>query len=243
VEESFSASVAAQSKAFATRREQEARRQVRPRRRLSHREAGYLTSTDQQSKSMAAPPTWRATRPRRYYGEGQTDLRDEGVPRDPRKDEEDEWQDFENDSVLKEQDQRMAKAAWDLYEQAWAELFSNPPQDKALRFVEIPWPSLEPLPLPPARRSSKSEGHDLPPSALQISAVLNEKSIGKFLLSPYHSIDKSSKTRLRNALLRFHPDKVSRWINLVQESERNAVVMGVEIVVRCLNSLMKTVRD
>ncbi|KAG9008057.1 hypothetical protein FRB90_009132 [Tulasnella sp. 427] len=224
---------------FAPISSKESRRAGRSRRK-AQRESGYASggarSTDGRS---ASNQNWRSTRPKRYYGEGRTDLRDEGMDGD-RFEEIDEagWEDIESPGA---QEARMVKAAWDLYESRWNQLTAvSPPKENSLRFVDIPWPSMEPLPTPTETRSPSNKLKTLPPSALQISSVLSQKSIGKFLLSPYHSEGKSGKTRLRAALLRFHPDKVRPWMNLIQESERNAVVMGVEIVVRCLNELAKS---
>ncbi|KIO31896.1 hypothetical protein M407DRAFT_67434 [Tulasnella calospora MUT 4182] len=145
------------------------------------------------------------------------------------------------ENYLRHQAPRMVKASWDLYESRWNQLTTlAPPKENSLRFVDIPWPSMEPLPTPTETRSPSSKYKTLPPSALQIASVLNQKAIGNFLLSPYHSEGKSGKSRLRAALLRFHPDKVRPWMSLIQESERNAVIMGVEIVVRCLNEEAKS---
>lgn len=217
----------------------ESRRANRSRRK-AHRESGYASggarSTDGRSTSNQ---NWRSTRPKRYYGEGTTDLRDEGVDGDRFEEvEAGSWEDVESPGV---QEARMVKATWDLYESRWNQLTTlAPPKENSLRFVDIPWPSMEPLPTPTETRSPTSKFKTLPPSALQIASVLNQKAIGDFLLSPYHSEGKSGKSRLRAALLRFHPDKVRPWMNLIQESERNAVIMGVEIVVRCLNDLAKS---
>lgn len=217
----------------------EARRASRSRRK-AQRESGYASgggrSTDGRSVSNQ---NWRSTRPKRYYGEGTTDLRDEGVDGDRFEEvEEGSWEDVESPGA---REARVVKASWDLYESRWNQLTTvSPPKENSLRFVDIPWPSMEPLPTPTETRSPSNKYKTLPPSALQIASVLNEKAIGKFLLSPYHSEGKSGKTRLRAALLRFHPDKVRPWMSLIQESERNAVIMGVEIVVRCLNDLAKS---
>ncbi|KAG8904673.1 hypothetical protein FRB99_001355 [Tulasnella sp. 403] len=227
-----------------TKREQEVGRQ----RRKRAVEETHVSRDARSPDRTGAPAYWRATRPKRYYGEGETDLREEGVC-DGRPVVEEVEEEEEAPAPVQAQvddrnylEARLAKAAWDLYESRWAAFFSSPPKENSLRFVDIPWPSLEPLPLPNTPRSP-SKLHTIPPSALQISAVLNKKAIGSFLLSPYHSTDKSHRARLRAALLRFHPDKVSRWMSLVQESERNAVVMAVEVVVRCLNDLLKTIDD
>lgn len=232
-----------------SKRDQDSKRQLRARRRGGQKDSGYLSSgrsADGYGRAAATTTTaqnWRWTKPKRYYGEGTTDLRDEGMD-GQRVQEDEEWLDLEPLPPSPAETPSFMKAAWTLYETGWKRLFDTPPEVNSLRFAEIPWPSLEPLPITTNPRSPKGKtAAALPPTALQISAVLNQRSISKFLLSPHHSEGKSSRTRLRAALLRFHPDKVARWVNLIQESERDAVVMGVEIVVRCLNELMRNASD
>ncbi|EJD43242.1 hypothetical protein AURDEDRAFT_48038, partial [Auricularia subglabra TFB-10046 SS5] len=87
-----------------------------------------------------------------------------------------------------------------------------------LRWNDIPWPMI----LPPRRAEGLVNG-----------------SIANFILSPTHSQGKSPKERLRDALLRWHPDRFeSRWLPKCADSEREEIKNGVGFVVRCLNELM-----
>ena len=228
-----------QVKVIAAKRDVEGKRQMRARRKPGS-QSGYISSERRSSDGFgrsSANSHYRFTRAKRYYGEGTTDLREEGLD-EPILNHSDGWEDIDTNKLKNEQEARLAVAAWNLYESRWGQLVNTPPDENSLRFVDIPWPSLESLPSTESPRSPTSKRRNLIPSALQIASVLNPKSVGDFLLSPHHSKDKNRRLRLRAALLRFHPDKVSRWLNLIQESERGAVVMGVEIVVRCLNELM-----
>ncbi|KAG8864002.1 hypothetical protein FRB96_006875 [Tulasnella sp. 330] len=245
---------------WGTRREQEAaaKRYARQRRR-AQRDSGYLSSGSRSAQEVYSRPALQAppnpnylpTRPKRFYGEGSTGLREEGMQGPPSFDRyyqpepvvREEWriesgQETQDDQQVRkgrkmDEAARFAAASWELYEARWAALVTKPPKENSLRFIDIPWPSLVPLPPPSVAVALP------PPTPLQISAILNPRAIAAFILSPHHSADKPTKTRLRAALLRFHPDKVQRWMSLINNMEQASVVMGVEIVVRCLNELMR----
>ncbi|KAF8308385.1 hypothetical protein DL93DRAFT_2044002, partial [Clavulina sp. PMI_390] len=88
-----------------------------------------------------------------------------------------------------------------------------------LRFGDIPWPIFSNGPFMPA---------DITP-----------QTVGAFLLSPFHSVDKSTKERLRSALIQWHPDKFeSRWLGMVVDSEKALVAEGVGAVARAINDLL-----
>jgi len=141
-------------------------------------------------------------------------------------------------AIDREEERRVAMAAFERYDARWALFTKHPPPPHSLRFIDIPWPTLEPLPM---SSPSSSSGAAILPH--QVAAILNKLSISKFVLSPYHSEGKSDRVRIRAALLRFHPDKINRWLSLVQEMDRSAVVMGVEMVSRTLNEMMSRVQD
>ncbi|KAG9011356.1 hypothetical protein FRB94_008640 [Tulasnella sp. JGI-2019a] len=244
---------------WGSRREQDAaaKRYAR-RRRRDQRDSGYLSSGSRSVHEvynrpvLHAPPNpnYQPTRPKRFYGEGTTGLREEGQQAPPSFEKyyqpeqvvREEWRiesghEVQDDQQVKkgrkmDEAARFAAASWELYEARWAALVTKPPTENSLRFIDIPWPSLVPLP-PPSMASLP------PPTPLQIAAVLNPRAVAAFILSPHHSVDKPAKARLRAALLRFHPDKVQRWMSLIKDTERASVVMGVEIVVRCLNEMMR----
>ena len=87
-----------------------------------------------------------------------------------------------------------------------------------LRFKTIPWPMLSP-----------PSGPD----------DLTTNAVGNFVLSPHHSQDKSRKDRLKEQLLRWHPDRFeNKWMAKVNQEEKDAVKNGAGQVVRALNELM-----
>lgn len=106
--------------------------------------------------------------------------------------------------------------AWNTYETRWAALQSS--QEEQLTFRTTPWP----LMCTPSSPSS-----------------ISNANIAFFLLSPLHSGNKSRKERIREAMQRWHNDKFEpRILPRVIESDREAVKEGVDVVVRCLNSLL-----
>jgi hypothetical protein len=104
--------------------------------------------------------------------------------------------------------------AWDKYEAGWQALSAS---TTPLGFEDIPWPT----------KSTPTEPSDITPFA-----------IVNLLLSPYHSHKQTRKERLRNAQLRWHPDRFRRLLNRVKEEDKEAVEEGVGIIARCLNDLM-----
>ncbi|KAF8590794.1 hypothetical protein K439DRAFT_1328811 [Ramaria rubella] len=110
--------------------------------------------------------------------------------------------------------ERPVLEVWNAYESQWAAM-ANATQ---LRFRSIPWPVLMPVYSPETL---------LP---IQIAA---------FILNPQHSQGKTRKDRLREALLRWHPDRFeAKWLKKVVEEERESVQEGVGLVVRALNDLL-----
>lgn len=104
--------------------------------------------------------------------------------------------------------------AWAMYESAWTALKDRP----VLFFRSIPWPVL--------RQPSDVED-------------LTANAIGAFILSPVHSGDKSARDRLKEQLLRWHPDRFeSKWLSKVDGEEKEVVRRGAGQVVRGLNELM-----
>lgn len=134
--------------------------------------------------------------------------------------------------------------AWESYENRWSKLCaphpggnsttSTPPR---LGFSDIPWPVL-----------------NQPRRASDIGTQLTEGNIASFILSSFHSSAtpqgsvssspnsnndaRARKLRLREALLRWHPDKMARIIAQTAEDQRAAVKEGAETVARHLNALL-----
>ena len=109
--------------------------------------------------------------------------------------------------------ERAMMEAWNAYESRWSAISAS---SEPLGFRDIPWPLL----VAPARAS------DLTP-----------ENISGFLLHPAHSSNHSRRERIRNALLRWHPDRFHRTLNRVVDSEKSVVEEGVGVIARCLNEL------
>jgi len=134
------------------------------------------------------------------------------------------------------------KEAWESYETRWSQLSKPAPHPggdvtKAtpprFGFADIPWPVLH-----------------QPSKATDVASLMTESSIASFILSPFHcssgvtssspNVDtKTRKARLRDALLRWHPDKMARiLLGIPGEDERECVKAGAEAVARHLNALL-----
>ncbi|KAH8115895.1 hypothetical protein DFH11DRAFT_1506790 [Phellopilus nigrolimitatus] len=106
------------------------------------------------------------------------------------------------------------KNAWTTYEAAWATLKDRP----VLYFSTMPWPVL-----------------NQPTSTEDLTA----NAIGAFVLSPAHSTDKQNSQRLKDQLLRWHPDRFeSKWVPKANDADKEAVRRGAGQVARALNELM-----
>ena len=115
-------------------------------------------------------------------------------------------------------------AAWTTYQDSWEDLNARIAKEDIqpyLTFSTVPWPVL--------RVSSDPQFSD--PNEIGI------EEMKEFVLSPFHSVDKSKESRIRDAYMRWHPDKSARWLEFVVKSERARVKEGVERVNWCLNNL------
>ena len=127
---------------------------------------------------------------------------------------------------------REIASAWRTYEARWGLLSQRQPELgllSALTFERIPWPVVD---VPLDRTTATA-------TATTLDGMLKPEAIREFLLSSAHSPDVSPKDRIRAALLRWHPDKFSRVLSQVMESERGLVEEGMGIVVRCLNEMLE----
>jgi hypothetical protein len=130
----------------------------------------------------------------------------------------------------REERAREIASAWRTYEARWGLLSQRQPELgllSALTFERIPWPVVD----VPLDRTTVT--------ATTLDGMLGPEAIREFLLSSAHSPDVSPKDRIRAALRRWHPDKFSRVLNQVMESERGLVEEGMGIVVRCLNEMLE----
>ncbi|KZT59552.1 hypothetical protein CALCODRAFT_481443 [Calocera cornea HHB12733] len=124
-----------------------------------------------------------------------------------------------------EAEERVLAQAWEGYEARWAELALLSPTSPGasgtvgMGFSDLPWPC-SPAPSSPA---------DLSPIKVQ-----------RFILSPSHSPSLGPKERVRQALLRWHPDKFEgRWMRRCREGERQSVREGVLMVVNALGEVQE----
>ncbi|EPS96639.1 hypothetical protein FOMPIDRAFT_1130075 [Fomitopsis schrenkii] len=126
---------------------------------------------------------------------------------------------------------RRATEARELYDTRWKELLgSSADSEGSLRFTDIPWPVLPP-------DISSRQTRELALDDLTVEAISG------FLLTQDDSESeagrKERKDKLRETMLRFHPDKFAgRILKRVVESERETVMEAVGIVVRSINGLM-----
>jgi len=109
--------------------------------------------------------------------------------------------------------------AWEVYERRWHSAVVEDAGNAAfLTFESIPWP-MNPQPM----------------SVHELDGAL----VKSFILSPAHSLGKPAKQKLREQLLRFHPDRFEgRWLSRVRESDRTAVKEGVNKVARYINEAL-----
>lgn len=115
---------------------------------------------------------------------------------------------------------RRRREAWDDYETRWKKCTSAEVANHSLNFQDIPWPVFS------------------VPSATE---DLTTERISVFLL---YGLDgetesKTRKERIREALLRWHPDKFEGKMGAKLDlRDKDSVLDGVGIVARCLNELM-----
>ncbi|KAF7782697.1 hypothetical protein Agabi119p4_2073 [Agaricus bisporus var. burnettii] len=129
----------------------------------------------------------------------------------------------ERQTKKRERSRRQWAEARDGYQARWQVLLSRSGADM-LEFCDIPWPIFHMA----KHRSAVSMDN------------LTEEAITAFLLPvDVGESERSRKEVLREAFLRFHPDKFEgRIMRLVRESEREAVRQGISRVVVVLNKLM-----
>jgi len=135
--------------------------------------------------------------------------------------------------------------AWSSYETRWGLLSQSQNQNQrqlggaSLTFERIPWPVTDSEAIIPPPLDGRRSRTTRTARRAALDELLRPEAIREFLLSPAHSPEVSSKDRIRTALRRWHPDKFSRLLGLVVESDRDVVADGVGIVVRCLNEMLE----
>jgi len=123
----------------------------------------------------------------------------------------------------KVKENRRKLAAWDYYEARWATCTAGIPPEEPFRFRDIPWPVFD-----------VPDGID----GLGKEHIIDflEEGIGK-----EGEERKTRKERIREALLRWHPDKFEgKMGSRLDRTEKDTILGGVGIVARCLNDMMAT---
>ncbi|KAG9119951.1 hypothetical protein FRC07_004784 [Ceratobasidium sp. 392] len=114
-------------------------------------------------------------------------------------------------------------AAWARYTTQWNKLQGTgapgkQASDAILYFSNIPWPTV--------RSPRRPED-------------ISKEAVAALVLSSSHSHEKSTKARLRELLLLWHPDKfVGRWMSYVVPADQEDVTEGVMAVARIANELL-----
>ncbi|KAH9915913.1 uncharacterized protein B0H18DRAFT_885399 [Fomitopsis serialis] len=126
-------------------------------------------------------------------------------------------------------ERRRVTEARDMYDARWKDLVGpSAGTDSPMRFADIPWPVLPPE--LSGRRTKELTMDDLTVETISAFLLIQDDSeAGK----------KERKDKLRETMLRFHPDKFEgRILKLVAEDEREIVMEAVGIVVRAVSGLM-----
>jgi len=119
----------------------------------------------------------------------------------------------------------------------WRELLSITGENETLGFDDIPWPVAAAQRQKLKTRESGKPG--VPRRSITVDE-LTEEAITVFLLPAGREFDREKrKEKLRESILRFHPDKFEgRFMRIVKEGDREKVKEAIGQVSRVLNSLM-----
>ncbi|KAG8904671.1 hypothetical protein FRB99_001353 [Tulasnella sp. 403] len=125
---------------------------------------------------------------------------------------------------------------WLSYEDRWHQIQTNS-SGIVMKFSTIPWPMATQPSSPEKITTRDIKEFLLSPRAVRASAKVSERHKER---NPTGADFKSRKAVLRDAILRWHPDKfLSKYLDWVVESDRAAVREGVGKVIRCLNEIMQ----
>ena len=115
----------------------------------------------------------------------------------------------------------------------WRALLSITGESETLGFDDIPWP------VTAAQQQRLKKRGSVPRRTITVEELTAE-AITAFLLPPDKELDREKrKEKLRESILRFHPDKFEgRFMRFVKEGDREKVTEGIGQVSRVLNSLM-----
>ncbi|KAG9008282.1 hypothetical protein FRB94_013444 [Tulasnella sp. JGI-2019a] len=133
---------------------------------------------------------------------------------------------------LKPSSQQTSLNPWLSYEDRWHQLLTSaatPSTSVAplvLHFSTVPWPMINAPTCATDIRTEAIKAFIFSPNAVRLT---NSEGTAK-----------SRRSVLRAAILRWHPDKfLGRFLDLVDESEKESVKEGVEMVIRGLNEIMR----
>ena len=131
-----------------------------------------------------------------------------------------------------ERESRRMGYAREEYGIRWRELLSTTRESETLGFDDIPWP------VAAAQRQKRESG--VPRRSIITVDELTAEAITAFLLPTGKEFEKEKrKEKLRESILRFHPDKFEgRFMRFVKEDDREKVKEAIGQVSRVLNSLM-----
>ena len=137
-------------------------------------------------------------------------------------------------------EERKLRRAWEEYDKAWERIMISirPVKTFTFRktsfsFADVPWPVLP--------RHIDTDTGNTPLLDLE---DITASAIAKFLLDPHRDRNKSKREKLRDAMLRYHPDKFEgRILPRIVSDDRARVQEGVSIVMRCLNELTSAEHD
>ncbi|KAF8911515.1 hypothetical protein CPB84DRAFT_1812351 [Gymnopilus junonius] len=145
-----------------------------------------------------------------------------------------------------ERESRRMDYAREEYQARWTKLLAATESEQVveLTFDDIPWPIFAAHRDKPPKEKDKRHANGLEGRAVRTSE-LTEEAISTFLLPNAElerdgaAVKKERKERLREAFLRFHPDKFEgRFMKRVKESKREKVREAIGQVSRVLNALM-----
>ena len=137
--------------------------------------------------------------------------------------------------MKRERESRRWDYAREEYGIRWHELLSITGESETLGFDDIPWPVAA-----AQRQKHRKRESGVPRRSIITVDDLTAEAITAFLLPAAKEFDKEKrKEKLRESILRFHPDKFEgRIMKFVKEGERDRVKEAIGQVSRVLNSLM-----
>ncbi|KAG2003021.1 hypothetical protein CC2G_003655 [Coprinopsis cinerea AmutBmut pab1-1] len=139
---------------------------------------------------------------------------------------------------LREKEKRLTER-WEAYERRWRHLLAvaksrkvdgiasevesesgSQAGDDPVTFADMPWPV------------------DKPASEVKLEDITRQ-NVEAFLLEPLtvRGCTVTKKERVRTSLLRWHPDKMTAIVSIVDPAEKDAVMDGIHAVIHCLQRM------